>query len=99
MTLVLTRQAVREQIERFAGGTLSAKALAAWSFDQVCDEAEGLLTYEAGREELIDAVLDELVWADSAPFVLDVPAARELQRRLDDADSSSRESELLTTDY
>ena len=101
MTAVLTRADVREQIERFAAGTLPPEALAAWAFDQFCDEAEGLVSYEAGFEDIIGGVLDELMWMDSAPFGLDLTAARQLQQRLDDAVASSQKSEdgeLLTTD-
>ena len=83
MTAVLTRADVREQIERFAAGTLPPEALAAWAFDQFCDETEGLVSYEAGFEELIGAVLDALMWMDSAPFGLDPAALRQLQQRLD----------------
>ena len=91
MTPVLTRQAIREQLERFATGSLSREALAAWAFDRFYDEAEGQLEYEAGSDEIIDAVLEELAWADSAPFTLDATAARRLQQRLDEATAGSRE--------
>ena len=92
MAAVLTRQAIREQLERFATGCLAREALAAWAFDQFYDEAEGQLAYEAGFDEIIDGVLEELAWADFAPFRLDPMAARRLQQRLDEATAGSREA-------
>ena len=83
MTAELTRAAVRVEIERFLQGTRTRKALAAWAFDQFGDEADGMLSYEVGMEDVIAEVLDELMWADSAPFVLEAATARELQQRLD----------------
>ena len=83
MTEVLNRATLRQQLERFAEGRLPAATLAAWAFDQFCDETEELLSYEPGYEELIADVLDKLMWADTTPFVLDQDTARELQRQLD----------------
>ena len=88
MTAVLTRAEIREQIERFAAGTLPPEALAAWAFDQFCDEAEGLVSYEAGFEDTIGGVLDALMWMDSTPFGQDPAAVRQLQQRLDDSVAS-----------
>ena len=82
MTAELTRAAVRAEIECFLQGTRTRKALAAWAFDQFGDEAEGMLSYEGGKEDVIAEVLDELMWADAAPFVLEAATARELQQRL-----------------
>ncbi len=82
MTTILTRAELRQAIERFLAGELEAPALARWAFDQFYAAEEDGLVYESGFEELIGEVLDELMWADSAPFVLEAEAARRLQERL-----------------
>ena len=82
MTTILTRAELRQAIERFLAGELEASALARWAFDQFYAAEEDGLVYEPGFEELIGEVLDELMWADSAPFVLEADAARRLQERL-----------------
>jgi hypothetical protein len=79
---VLTRAEVREQIERFVAGSVSGTALAAWAFKQFADEEEELLAYEAGSEESIAEVLDDLIWADASEFALDAAAAQALAERL-----------------
>ena len=95
MTAELTRAAVRVEIERFLQGTRTRKALAAWAFDQFGDEAEGMLSYEAGMEDVIGEVLDELMWADSAPLVLEAATACEIQQRLDGGVASRPRRSLL----
>jgi hypothetical protein len=82
MTTILTREELRKAIERFLSGELGAPALAAWAFDQFYAAEEDVLVYEPGSEEIIEEVLDELMWADSAPFALEAAAARRLQERL-----------------
>lgn len=82
MNEALTRAAVREQIDLFVAGRLTAGQLATWAFDHFYQVAEGELSYEAGHEDLIEDVLDELMWGDSPPFVLDLPQARDLRERL-----------------
>ena len=82
MSTVLTRDQLRERLDAFLEGTLSVHALAAWAFDQFYSQEEGTLVYEEGFEEVIGAVLDELMWADSAAFALDVEVARRLMRQI-----------------
>lgn len=81
----LNRATVTQQIERFTHNQLSPQALAAWAFDQICDEEEELLEYEPGYDEVIAAVLDDLMWADEPTFRLDHDTARALQMRLEQA--------------
>ena len=98
MSSELTRDAVREQIDRFADGALSPEALAAWAFDQFYHEAEGVITYEQGSEDAIEAVLDELMWMDSAPFRLDQGAVQQLRQRLEENSSQKSEAGGSTHD-
>jgi hypothetical protein len=81
----LHRATVIHQIERFLNDEVSPQALAAWAFDQICDREEELLTYEPGYDEVIGAVLDDLMWADEPTFRLDHDTARALQTRLEHA--------------
>lgn len=83
MNTMLTRAELRQQIERFAAGELSSKRLAAWAFDQFCDQQEELLDYEPAYAETIAAVLDELIWSDDQRFALGGDAALALIERLD----------------
>ena len=91
MTTILTREELRQAIERFLDGELGASALATWAFDQFYAAEEAGLVYEPGSEEIIGEVLDELMWADSAPFVLEAAAARRLQERLNRSVSRAHE--------
>lgn len=84
MATELSRAVVKQQIEHFIAGQLSAQALAAWAFDQVCDEEEELVVYEPEAEDAIRAVLDELMWADEEVFRIDAATAGALRQRLDD---------------
>lgn len=93
MTTILSREAVRAEIERFVQGALSGQALAAWAFAQFYAEEEGRLAYEAGYGAVIDNVLDELMWGDSPPFTLEVEAARHLQQQLAEAEPEVEEEE------
>ena len=85
MSAVLTREALRKQIESFVAGEIAVGALAAWAFDQFYREEEGVVVYEEGYEETIAAVLDDLMWGDNAPFTLDHPTARGLLQRIEQA--------------
>ena len=82
MDPTLTRADILEQLERYLGGSLNQNALAAWAFKQFADEEEELLVYEPGCEDVISEVLDELMWADAAPFALDPATAQALAERL-----------------
>lgn len=81
----LLRKTVVQQLERFIHDQLSAEALAAWAFDQICDVEEELIVYEPGYAGVIAAVLDDVMWADEPTFRLDHDVARTLQARLEDA--------------
>ena len=81
----LTRAEVRRQIERFIRGEITSGALAKWAFDQFYAYEEDRLSYEAGYEDAIDDVLDELMFIDTPEFELDADAARQLQHDLDEA--------------
>jgi hypothetical protein len=85
MTTVLTRDEVRNQIERFIRGELRGELLAAWAFDQIYAEEEGGVEFEPGYAVAIDAILDELIFGDSPPFLLDEAHARRLIQQLDQA--------------
>ncbi len=82
MNEALTRAEIGEQIDQFVTGRLTARQLAAWAFDHFYQAEEGALIYEVGYEDLIEDVLDALMWGDSPPFVLDVTQAQGLQDRL-----------------
>ncbi|HZG68771.1 MAG TPA: hypothetical protein VEZ12_18660 [Herpetosiphonaceae bacterium] len=82
MKNTLTRLEVREQVERYLAGSLTRDALAAWAFKQFADQEEELLVYEVDQEALIEEMLDELMWADTTPFVLDSLTAQSLVERL-----------------
>ncbi len=82
MNNILTRMEVWEQVERYLAGSLTRNTLAAWAFKQFADQEEELLVYEPGHEELIAEMLDELMWADAAPFALDFSTAQTLVERL-----------------
>ncbi len=82
MKNTLTRAEVREQVERYLAGSLTRDALAAWAFKQFADQEEELVVYEVNQEALIEEMLDELMWADTAPFALDSPTAQSLVERL-----------------
>jgi hypothetical protein len=85
VTTVLTRDEVRSQVARFVRGELRRDYLAAWAFDQVYAEEEGRVEFEPGYAVAIDAVLDELMFGDSPPFVLDEAQAQRLIQALDQA--------------
>jgi hypothetical protein len=82
MDQVLTRAAIRGQLERFQAGDLTATRLAAWAFKQFADEEEEMLVYEPDHEDLIADVLDDLMWTDATPFALDMAKAQALVERL-----------------
>ncbi len=79
---MLTCKDVISKIEQQLSGELSATALASWAFSR-------LYAYELGEEEffptsavLIEAVLDDLTFADDAAFALDAEALHMLINRL-----------------
>ena len=76
---MLTCNDVISKIEQQLSGELSATALASWAFSR-------LYAYELGEEEfsaaLIEAVLDDLTFADDAAFALDAEALHVLINRL-----------------
>lgn len=90
MTISLTRATVEAQIEQFIHGKLSAHVLAAWAFNQVCDEEEGLVHFEPGYADTLTAVLDELMWADDATFRIDHDAAQRLKARLHEGSTNDQ---------
>ncbi len=87
MNPILTRAEVQAQIERFLDGSLSGPGLARWAFQRFCDIEEELLVAEAKHEDVIEAVLDELMWGDSDPFVITKGAAATLLGRLTGAET------------
>jgi hypothetical protein len=93
MTPILTREELRKAIEQFLAGELGASALATWAFDQFYAAEEAGLVYEPGSEQIIGEILDELMWADSTPFVLEVEAARRLHERLNRSVSHGRDEQ------
>ncbi|GIV96922.1 MAG: hypothetical protein KatS3mg057_1579 [Herpetosiphonaceae bacterium] len=80
--MILTREAVIAKIEERLAGRLSDAQLAAWAFDQSYAYEVEEIDYEEGAEELIDEVLDELMFADDPAFQLDEEELRELQKLL-----------------
>ncbi len=97
MTVVLTRAELVDQVDRFISGSIKGQALARWAFDRFYQREEGALDYEPGFGAVIDAVLEELTWADSAPFALSVEQAAQLRRRLAKAQPRA-DDELLDDD-
>src|SRR5688500_18942974 len=82
MNPALTSRDIQIQIERFLADSLSGPGLARWAFEQFCYIEEELLFPEQEQEDTIEAVLDELMWGDSDPFVITKPAATALLARL-----------------
>jgi hypothetical protein len=79
---ILTRTQVAEQLISHLSGQISAAKLSSWAFDhfyQLELEAEQL---EPGHEELLEYVLDELMFGDDPHFQIDESGLRALVTRL-----------------
>jgi hypothetical protein len=79
---ILTRPQVAQQIMSHLVGQISAAKLSSWAFDhfyQLELEAEQL---EPGHEELLEYVLDELMFGDDPHFQIDENGLRALVARL-----------------
>ena len=87
--MILTREMVIQKIEELLQGELNAKQLAAWAFDQTYAEELDQLAYEAGAEDLLDEVLDELIFNDDPTFQLEAEELRQLQQLLREAPSEA----------
>jgi hypothetical protein len=80
--IIITRAAVAQQIEARLAGTLNDAWLAAWAFDRFYAEELGDEQYEAGAEELLADVLDELMFDDDPSFRLGESELRDLVAQL-----------------
>jgi hypothetical protein len=93
--MILTRETVLQKIEDLLQGQLNAKELASWAFDQTYAYELDQLAYEAGAEDLLDEVLDELIFHDDPTFQLEAEELRQLQQLLreppPEADDQSHE--------
>ena len=66
----LTRQTLIERLRAARAAPDVARQLPAWAFDQFYAEEEGTLEFEPGYRAIMQAVLDDLMFADSAAFAL-----------------------------
>lgn len=76
----LTRQDVIQQLQVAAEGTIPAKTLSRWAFDQFYAEEAGDVEFEPGFRHSIGAVLDDLMFGDEPDFAL---TADDLRNRID----------------
>ncbi len=82
-SVLLTRAMLVHLLNERLDGTQTDQSLARWAFDQFYAEELGDVIYEAGAEDAIADVLDELMFAEDDGFGLDVEAIRGLLARLD----------------
>jgi hypothetical protein len=76
---------VEQQIRARLAGAISGAQLAKWAFDRFYQLELGVAQPEPGREELLERVLDELMFSDEAGFELDEAGLRDLLARLEAA--------------
>ena len=67
---VLTRAALRAQIEALLEGNQTAKQLAAWAFNQFYAYDTETLLFEQDAEDIMSEALDTLMFADDPAFAL-----------------------------
>lgn len=80
--MIVQRNDVIIKIEERLAGSVSAGALAAWAFDLFYEVEQGEREIADSDAEVIDAVLDELMFADDESFALDEAELRRLIARL-----------------
>ena len=80
--MIVTRNDVRNQLEQYLAGALNAEQLAGWAFDRFYALEQGAESVEAADAEVIAATLDELMFADAAPFALTAEDVQRLIARL-----------------
>ncbi|ACL23476.1 MAG: hypothetical protein C0184_07615 [Chloroflexus aggregans] len=69
-------------IAEHLAGRLSRKQLAAWAFDRFYELEQGEIIVPPEEEAVIRDALDDLMFADDAPFVLSEGELRQLMERL-----------------
>lgn len=80
---MLNRNDLIVRITERLDGRLSDRALAAWAFDCFYAIEQGEEEAEAGANDLIAEVLDELMFADDESFALDDADLKRLIARLE----------------
>lgn len=79
---VLTRAALRAQIEALLEGHQSTEQLAAWAFNQFYAYDMETLLFEQDAEDVMSEALDTLMFADDPAFALDPSELQALLTRL-----------------
>ncbi|NJN16040.1 MAG: hypothetical protein HC822_07025 [Oscillochloris sp.] len=69
-------------IEQRLSGQISAQALASWAFDRFYAIEEGVEVIAPEDEDVLGAVLDDLMFADEESFALDDTDLRRFIARL-----------------
>jgi hypothetical protein len=80
--MILIRNDIITQLERYQAGAQSAAALAAWAMDQFYAIDQGRLSVDLADAELIADLLDELMFADDERFALAATDVHRLIERL-----------------
>jgi hypothetical protein len=83
--VTLTRAEVAQRIAARLEGALSNKQLATWAFDRFYEFELGTAQAEPPYEDVIQDILDELMFSDDDSFELDEASLRSLLARLEDA--------------
>jgi hypothetical protein len=82
--ITLTRAEVAQRIAARLAGTLSNKQLATWAFDRFYEFELGTAQAEPAYEDVIEDILDELMFSDDSGFELNEASLRSLIARLED---------------
>jgi hypothetical protein len=83
--MMVTRNDVRTQLEQYLAGAITAEHLAGWAFDRFYAIDQGVELIETADADVIAATLDELMFADAAPFALTQGDVQRLIARLQHA--------------
>lgn len=80
--MILMRNDVITQLQQYLSGAINAEHLAGWAFDRFYAIDQGQESVEPADADVIADVLDELLFADAAPFALAPDAVQRLIARL-----------------
>lgn len=68
--MIIERNDVIIQLERYLAGAISAEQLAGWVFDRFYAIEQGTESVDSTDADVIADTFDELMFADAAPFAL-----------------------------
>lgn len=80
--MIVTRNDVLTQLDHYLAGAINAEQLAGWAFDRFYAIEQGVEMVEATDADVIADTLDELMFADAAPFALTPGDVQRLIARL-----------------